>query len=151
MGNRGRRDEGLFGHNSLRDKLRELLFGSKKDSRKDTAKEKPKRTIETVQRSADQAEPVRDRAEQARGTRPDSRHPHSKGRFEEEVVLPEIAPCQFEMLRERPEAPRHTGPRGSRKLIRLNYGSGPETDLVIGIDLGTSCTKIVVRDAIRDE
>ncbi|NHA14147.1 hypothetical protein [Thioalkalivibrio sp. XN279] len=151
MGKRGRRDEGLFGHNSLGDKLRALLFGSKKDSRKDTAKEEAKRPIETVRRSADQVEPARERLEQAREARPDSRHPHLKGSSKAEIVLPEIAPCHFEMLRERPEAPRHTGPRGARKSIRLKYGSGPETDLVIGIDLGTSCTKIVVRDAIRDE
>ena len=151
MGKHGRKDEGLFGHSSLGEKLKDLLFGGRKESQKDAVRGQAERPMEPVPRSVDQVKSAREQPEQPRATRPDSRHPQPTGRSEVEIVLPEIAPCHFEMLRERPEAPRHTGPRGARKLIRLNYGSGPETDLVIGIDLGTSCTKIVVRDAIRDE
>lgn len=62
------------------------------------------------------------------------------------VTLPVISPCELIFRRDREIPPRPPGPCAPGVSLLIGTRSGVRRDLAVGIDLGTSRTKVVIRD-----
>lgn len=61
--------------------------------------------------------------------------------------LPVIEPKAFTFNTGRPKAPAISGARDRIPVGQIGSPDGSSREIIIGVDVGTSCTKIVIRDA----